>query len=156
MTICTESRRISPGRQSGVTMKGRTFFTDAVSLARSPSLSLPSRRAATTAAALPGMREKGWGRIINIASAHGLTASPFKSAYVAAKHGLVGLTKTIALESAEENITCNAICFITHWPSSLRLLLYAPAAMGSTSSTGDCLVGSSGIVVKHASKHSIS
>ena len=64
----------------------------------------------TTAAALPMMRRAGWGRIINIASAHGLTASPFKAAYVAAKHGLVGLTKTVALETAEEAITCNAIC----------------------------------------------
>jgi 3-hydroxybutyrate dehydrogenase len=64
----------------------------------------------TTAAAIPAMRAAGWGRIVNIASAHGLTASPFKSAYVAAKHGLVGLTKTVALELAEEGITCNAIC----------------------------------------------
>ena len=56
------------------------------------------------------MRAAGWGRIVNIASAHGLTASPFKSAYVSAKHGLVGLTKTVALELAEEGITCNAIC----------------------------------------------
>ncbi len=64
----------------------------------------------TAAAALPGMRARGWGRIVNIASAHGLTASPFKSAYVAAKHGVVGLTKVIALETAEEPITCNAIC----------------------------------------------
>lgn len=64
----------------------------------------------TTAAALPGMREKGWGRIINIASAHGLTASPYKSAYVAAKHGVVGLTKCTALEVAGKSITCNAIC----------------------------------------------
>ncbi|MGE0618905.1 MAG: 3-hydroxybutyrate dehydrogenase [Afipia sp.] len=64
----------------------------------------------TTRAALPAMRENGFGRIINVASAHGLVASPFKAAYVAAKHGIVGLTKTIALESAEENITCNAIC----------------------------------------------
>ena len=63
-----------------------------------------------TAAALPGMRAKGWGRIINVASAHGLTASPFKSAYVAAKHGVVGLTKTVALECAGQGITCNAIC----------------------------------------------
>jgi len=60
--------------------------------------------------ALPGMRERGWGRIINIASAHGLVASPFKSAYVAAKHGIVGLTKTVALETAEQGITVNAIC----------------------------------------------
>lgn len=56
------------------------------------------------------MRAKGWGRIVNIASAHGLTASPFKSAYVSAKHGIVGLTKVAALETAEEAITCNAIC----------------------------------------------
>lgn len=64
----------------------------------------------TTAAALPMMRKAGWGRVINIASAHGLTASPFKSAYIAAKHGVVGLTKTTALETAEEPITANAIC----------------------------------------------
>ena len=64
----------------------------------------------TIAAALPGMREKGWGRIVNIASAHGLTASPFKSAYIAAKHGVVGLTKTVALEAAGKGVTCNAIC----------------------------------------------
>jgi 3-hydroxybutyrate dehydrogenase len=64
----------------------------------------------TTAAALPGMRERGWGRVVNIASAHGLTASPFKSAYVAAKHGVVGLTKVTALECAGQGITANAIC----------------------------------------------
>ena len=64
----------------------------------------------TTAAALPMMRAAGWGRVVNIASAHGLRASPYKSAYVAAKHGVVGLTKTVALETAEEPITCNAIC----------------------------------------------
>lgn len=64
----------------------------------------------TCAAAIPAMREAGWGRIVNIASAHGLTASPFKSAYISAKHGLVGLTKTVALELAEEGVTCNAIC----------------------------------------------
>ncbi len=64
----------------------------------------------TTAAALPGMRAKGWGRIVNVASAHGLTASPYKAAYVAAKHGLVGLTKTVALEAAGQGVTCNAIC----------------------------------------------
>ena len=64
----------------------------------------------TSAAALPGMRDRGWGRVINIASAHGLTASPFKSAYIAAKHGVVGLSKTIALETAGQGITCNAIC----------------------------------------------
>jgi len=59
---------------------------------------------------LPGMKTKKWGRIINIASAHGLVASPFKSAYVAAKHGIIGMTKTVALEVAEYGITCNAIC----------------------------------------------
>ena len=64
----------------------------------------------TTAMALPLMRRAGWGRVVNIASAHGLTASPFKSAYVAAKHGLVGLTRVTALETAGEGITCNAIC----------------------------------------------
>jgi 3-hydroxybutyrate dehydrogenase len=66
-------------------------------------------------AALPGMKARGWGRIVNIASAHGLVASPFKAAYVAAKHGLVGLTKVVALEvaevgGAETGITVNAIC----------------------------------------------
>lgn len=64
----------------------------------------------TTAIAVPMMRAAGWGRVVNIASAHGLTASPYKSAYVAAKHGVVGLTKTVALETAEDPITCNAIC----------------------------------------------
>ncbi len=64
----------------------------------------------TTAAALPLMRASGWGRVVNIASAHGLTASPFKAAYVAAKHGVVGMTKAVALETAQEPITCNAVC----------------------------------------------
>jgi len=64
----------------------------------------------TTAAALPLMRAKGWGRIVNVASAHGLTASPYKSAYVAAKHGVVGLSKVTALETAGAGITCNAVC----------------------------------------------
>ena len=64
----------------------------------------------TIKAVLPGMKAKGWGRVINIASAHGLVASPFKSAYVAAKHGVLGITKTVALEVAEEGITVNAIC----------------------------------------------
>jgi len=64
----------------------------------------------TIRAALPGMREKGWGRIINTASTHGLIASPSKSAYTAAKHGIVGLTKAVALEVAGSGVTCNAIC----------------------------------------------
>jgi 3-hydroxybutyrate dehydrogenase len=61
-------------------------------------------------AVLGGMKERRWGRIINLASAHGLVASPYKSAYVAAKHGVVGLTKTVALEAAEFGVTVNAIC----------------------------------------------
>lgn len=64
----------------------------------------------TTRWALPSMLRNKWGRIINVASAHGLVASPYKSAYVAAKHGIVGLTKVTALETAEQGITCNAIC----------------------------------------------
>ncbi|WP_411818256.1 3-hydroxybutyrate dehydrogenase [Hyphococcus sp. DH-69] len=64
----------------------------------------------TTKAVFKGMKERGFGRIINVASAHGLVASPFKAAYVAAKHGVVGLTKTVALEGAEFGVTCNAIC----------------------------------------------
>jgi 3-hydroxybutyrate dehydrogenase len=59
---------------------------------------------------LPGMRRRGWGRVINVASAHALVASPYKVAYVAAKHGVLGLTKVTALETAEDGITCNAIC----------------------------------------------
>lgn len=64
----------------------------------------------TTRLALPSMKQKNWGRIINIASAHGLVASAQKSAYVASKHGVVGLTKVTALETAQTGITCNAIC----------------------------------------------
>ena len=64
----------------------------------------------TIRGAVSGMMQRGWGRIINVASAHGLRASPFKSAYVATKHGVVGLTKTVALEVAEKGITVNAIC----------------------------------------------
>ena len=61
-------------------------------------------------AVLPGMKQQGWGRVVNIASVHGLIASPFKGAYIAAKHGLVGLTKTAALEVAAYGVTVNAIC----------------------------------------------
>ncbi|MYM64930.1 3-hydroxybutyrate dehydrogenase [Pseudomaricurvus sp. HS19] len=64
----------------------------------------------TIQGALPGMLKKGWGRIINVASIHGFVASPYKSAYVAAKHGVLGLTKTVALEVAKSGVTCNAIC----------------------------------------------
>jgi 3-hydroxybutyrate dehydrogenase len=63
-----------------------------------------------TKAALPGMKQRRWGRVINIASAHGLVASPDKVAYVAAKHGIVGMTKVVAIEAANSGITCNAIC----------------------------------------------
>lgn len=61
-------------------------------------------------ALLPGMKQRNWGRIINVASAHGLVASPDKAAYVTAKHGVVGLTKTVAIENARTGVTCNAIC----------------------------------------------
>jgi 3-hydroxybutyrate dehydrogenase len=63
-----------------------------------------------TRAVIPHMKKQGWGRIINIASAHGLVASPYKSAYVTAKHGVLGFNKTVALEVAQDNITSNAIC----------------------------------------------
>ena len=64
----------------------------------------------TVRAALPAMKRKRWGRIVNVASAHALVASPYKSAYVAAKHGIAGFTKTVALEVAEQGITVNAVC----------------------------------------------
>ncbi|MBI5018612.1 MAG: 3-hydroxybutyrate dehydrogenase [Deltaproteobacteria bacterium] len=59
---------------------------------------------------IPGMKERGWGRVINVASLHGVVASPFKAAYISAKHGMLGLTKTVALEVAEHGVTVNAIC----------------------------------------------
>lgn len=64
----------------------------------------------TTRAAFAAMKAAGWGRIVNLASVHGLIASPYKSAYVAAKHGVIGLTKTVALEGAQFGVTCNAVC----------------------------------------------
>src|SRR4029453_10866631 len=64
----------------------------------------------TTRLALPAMKQKGWGRIINIASTHGLVASTHKIAYVAAKHGVIGLTKVVGMECADSGVTCNAIC----------------------------------------------
>jgi 3-hydroxybutyrate dehydrogenase len=72
----------------------------------------------TTRMAMPGMKQRNWGRIINLASVHGLVGSAQKSAYVAAKHGIVGLTKVIALETAQTGVTCNAICpgwVLTPW-----------------------------------------
>ncbi len=74
-------------------------------------------------AALPGMKARNWGRIVNISSAHGLVASPFKAAYIAAKHGVVGLTRTVALEIARTGVTCNAIC-----PPEEKLALLRRAA----------------------------
>jgi 3-hydroxybutyrate dehydrogenase len=79
-------------------------------------------------AVLPAMRQAGWGRIVNIASAHGLIGSPFKSAYVAAKHGVVGLTKVVALETAEQGITCNAICPGYVWTPLVEKQIAAQAA----------------------------
>jgi 3-hydroxybutyrate dehydrogenase len=71
-----------------------------------------------TQAALPGMYARGWGRILNIGSVHSITASAYKSAYVAAKHGLLGLTRVTALEGAEHGVTCNCLC-----PSYVRTAL---------------------------------
>lgn len=85
----------------------------------------------TIKAAMPGMKRRNWGRIINIASAHGLVASPFKSAYVAAKHGVLGLTKSVALEVAETAITCNAIC-----PGYVRTALVESQIAGQAKAHG--------------------
>ncbi len=82
-------------------------------------------------AVLPGMKARGWGRIINISSAHGLTASPFKVAYIAAKHGVVGLTRTVALEVARTGVTCNAICpGFTRTPLAERQVVAAAQERG--------------------------
>jgi 3-hydroxybutyrate dehydrogenase len=81
-----------------------------------------------TRAVLPDMRARGWGRIINIASAHALVASPFKSAYVSAKHGVVGFTKVTALETAEAGITCNAVCPGYVWTPLVEQQVAAQAA----------------------------
>ena len=78
--------------------------------------------------AIPAMRRQGSGRIINIASAHGLVASPFKAAYVAAKHGILGLTKVVALETAEDSITCNALCPGYVWTPLVEAQIDSPAA----------------------------
>jgi len=86
-----------------------------------------------TRAVLPEMTRRGWGRIINIASAHGLIGSPFKSAYVAAKHGVVGLTKVTALEAAERGITCNAICPGYVWTPLVEQQIAAQAQAHSLS-----------------------
>lgn len=82
----------------------------------------------TTRAAFGAMKAAGWGRIINVASAHALVASPFKSAYVAAKHGVLGLTKTVALEGAEHGVTCNAICPGYVWTPLVENQIDATAA----------------------------
>ncbi len=81
-----------------------------------------------TRAVLPDMKRRGWGRIVNVASAHGLIGSPFKSAYVAAKHGVVGLTKVTALETAESDITCNAVCPGYVWTPLVEKQVAAQAA----------------------------
>jgi 3-hydroxybutyrate dehydrogenase len=81
-----------------------------------------------TQATFAGMKTRGWGRIVNVASAHGLVASPFKSAYVAAKHGIVGLTKVAALEGAEHGITCNALCPGYVWTPLVEKQIDAQAA----------------------------
>lgn len=81
-----------------------------------------------TRAALPAMKRRGWGRIVNVASAHGLIGSAFKSAYVAAKHGVVGFTKVTALEAAEHGVTCNAVCPGYVWTALVEKQVAAQAA----------------------------
>ena len=89
----------------------------------------------TIRATVPTMKKQGWGRIINTASAHALDASPFKSAYVAAKHGIAGLTKTVALELAESNITVNAICPGYVWTQLVEAQV--PATMKARNMTAE-------------------
>jgi 3-hydroxybutyrate dehydrogenase len=84
-----------------------------------------------TRVVLPEMKRRGFGRIVNVASAHGLIGSPFKSAYVAAKHGIVGLTKVVALEAAEHGVTCNAVC-----PGYVRTPLVEKQVDGQTKAHG--------------------
>jgi 3-hydroxybutyrate dehydrogenase len=82
-------------------------------------------------AVLPGMKARNWGRIVNISSAHGLTASPQKAAYVAAKHGVIGLTRVVALEVARTGVTCNAICpGFTRTPLAERQVVAAAQEQG--------------------------
>lgn len=94
----------------------------------------------TSRLALPALREKGWGRIINIASVHGLVASTQKAAYVAAKHGVVGLTKVIALETARSPVTCNAICPGWVLTPLVQQQIAARAADGDTQQARDALL----------------
>ena len=89
-------------------------------------------------AALPGMKRRGWGRIISTASAHALVASPFKSAYVAAKHGIAGLTKAVALEVAASGITVNAICPGYVWTPLVEQQI--PATMAARNLTRDQVI----------------
>ncbi len=88
-----------------------------------------------TRAVLPEMKRRGFGRIVNIASAHGLIGSPFKSAYVAAKHGIVGLTKAVALEIAEHGVTCNAVCPGYVWTSLVERQVEAQAKAQASAAT---------------------
>jgi 3-hydroxybutyrate dehydrogenase len=92
----------------------------------------------TIRAAVPGMKARGWGRIVNIASAHALVASPYKSAYVAAKHGVAGLTKSVALELATHGITCNAICPGYVWTPLVEAQI--PATMAARAMTKEQVI----------------
>ena len=92
----------------------------------------------TTKAAIPGMRARGWGRVVNIASAHGLVGSPHKVAYVAAKHGLIGMTKVAAIELADRGITVNAVC--PGWVLTPLVQAQLEARAGKEGSTVEALV----------------